>query len=640
MPDVFISYARATEATAERVAAALRALGYDVWRDDQLAPHRTYADEIEQRLRSARAVVVLWSADAVKSHWVRAEADLARNAGKLVQATLEGATPPLPFNQIQSADLSGWLGEVDAPAWRKIVDSVTALAGAVSGAGTAPGRLSQTRPTLAVLPFDNLSGDPEMTYFSDGVSEEILQTVSRTSDLTVIARSSSFQFRGATKSTRQIASALNATHLLDGSVRRSGQRVRITAQLVDCATETTLWTDRLDRELSDVFALQDEIAAAVAEALKVAFAPSASVERIDPTAYDLYLRARTLSVDQDATAAIELLEQAVAHAPKFAAAWAALCVARATQARWGPRPKPYAQLKAGVEAAARIALELNPRSGLPYAALSRLEAMGEYARREALLRQAQALSPDEPDTLTAMGAFCNHVGFVQEALGYVQRAWELDPLYPEAANVYGAVMAASGRYEEGLALYEGFRARWPEHEVFIVGPLNYAALRGDWPLYDKLVEVAHATGSEDPSLRSTLRIGDALRHGDETVKARLLDRMRDQLEQDGAAPLHALVTASALGLTEECFALIEASSYAFIFEESGAAPAGVYNPGIIFDPTYNAAMMADVRFVGLCAKLGLCRYWANADRWPDCAQALSQHYDFRAEARRLAGAPA
>src|SRR6185503_13415291 len=115
-----------------------------------------------------------------------------------------------------------------------------------------------------------------------------------------------------------------------------------------------------DRELSDVFALQDEIAAAVAEALKVAFAPSATVQRVDPTAYDLYLRARTLSVDQDATATIELLEQAVAHAPGFAAAWAALCDARATQARWGPRPKPYAQLKAGVEAAAKVALELNP----------------------------------------------------------------------------------------------------------------------------------------------------------------------------------------------------------------------------------------------------------------------------------------
>src|SRR5689334_12902390 len=113
MADVFVSYARSDEPQAERVAQALRAHGYGVWRDNELPAHRAYADVIEERIRSAQAVVVLWSSEAAKSQWVRAEADAARSAGTLVQATLDGSIPPMPFNQIQCADLSGWEGRED-----------------------------------------------------------------------------------------------------------------------------------------------------------------------------------------------------------------------------------------------------------------------------------------------------------------------------------------------------------------------------------------------------------------------------------------------------------------------------------------------------------------------------------------------
>jgi len=128
---------------------------------------------------------------------------------------------------------------------------------------------------LAVLPFDSLSADPEMLYFSDGVSEEILQSLARATHLKVIGRSSSFQFRGAAKAAAGASPELKATHIVDGSVRRYGAQVRIIAQLVDCVSQTTLWAQRFDASFADVFALQDEIAAAVAEALNVVFAPSA-----------------------------------------------------------------------------------------------------------------------------------------------------------------------------------------------------------------------------------------------------------------------------------------------------------------------------------------------------------------------------
>src|SRR5690242_15264707 len=158
MTDVFVSYARPDEPQARRVADALHALGYDVWRDDELPAHRAYADVIEERLKSAKAVVVLWSAEAAKSQWVRAEADAARSTGTLVQALLDGNIPPMPFNQIQCADLKGWEGESDAAGWKKLVASVAALA----GTGSQQEKSAPRRHTsVCVLPFQNMSGDAE-----------------------------------------------------------------------------------------------------------------------------------------------------------------------------------------------------------------------------------------------------------------------------------------------------------------------------------------------------------------------------------------------------------------------------------------------------------------------------------------------
>ena len=137
MSDIFISYARPDEPIAERVAEALRAEGHQVWRDDDLPAHRAYADVIEERLGAAKAVVVLWSKEAVKSQWVRAEADSARSMGTLIQASIDGSVPPLPFNQIQCADLDGWEAAGETPGWRKLAASVAALAGTPPAAADA-----------------------------------------------------------------------------------------------------------------------------------------------------------------------------------------------------------------------------------------------------------------------------------------------------------------------------------------------------------------------------------------------------------------------------------------------------------------------------------------------------------------------
>ncbi len=164
-------------------------------------------------------------------------------------------------------------------------------------------------PTLAVLAFDNLSNDPELGYLSDGVSEEILMSVSKgvskATDINVIGRTSSFQYRGSAKTAVNIRQSLGATHVLDGSVRRVGDQVRIVAELVECSTEIICWSDRFDGSMADVFNLQDQIAAAVADALNIAFAPSKPDNQISPAAYQQYLLAHDAFSKSNLPAALD-----------------------------------------------------------------------------------------------------------------------------------------------------------------------------------------------------------------------------------------------------------------------------------------------------------------------------------------------
>ncbi len=474
MSDVVISYARSTSKQAQLVASALRSLGHGVWLDDQIPAHRPFADEIDQHLLTAKAVVVIWSTDAVKSHWVQSEADRARQDGKLVQLNLDGVRLPMPFDRIQCADLTGWTGDLEASGWRKVLASVSELTGSTSPPDRLPAGVAKPRdPLLAVLAFDNLSSDAEMAHFSDGVSEEILHTVSRGADLKVIGRASSFQFRGSEKATAHVANELKATHVLDGSVRRSGSRVRISAQLVESATQTTLWSDRFDRDLSDVFALQDEIAAAVAAALKVAFAPSAKSETIDPAAYDLYLtalrtgRSSFLADPTTLAAAIRLVEQATVLAPRFARAWLYLAQLRgellhAVALRDEEPEQPYAVLRSRVVDAAETALSLDPSLGETYQVLGGLEPFAALQQREELHKRALAFAPNVPAVLYRASHFSGEVGRTHEALVYAKQAHELDPMFAQAANWYACMLDSEGRYQESRPLWEQFRTLWPD----------------------------------------------------------------------------------------------------------------------------------------------------------------------------------
>jgi adenylate cyclase len=337
MSEVFVSYARADESHSKRVASALQKQGFHVWRDDELPAHRSYAEVIQERLNSAEAVIVLWSGDAARSQWVRAEADVARNLDKLVQASIDGTVPPLPFNQIQCADLREWDGTTDTSGWRKLVGSVAELAGRATAGRQPAGRLAKQTVSICVLPFVNMSGDAEQEYFSDGISEDITTDLSKVSSLGVTARNTAFMFKGHAADVSEIAQRLGVSHVLEGSVRKAGNRVRITAQLIDGASGDHIWAERYDRDLTDIFAIQDELSKAIVDALKLKLLPAErkAIERrgtTDAQAYDVYLLARKYWITGDwgntrqLELVIRLCRRALEIDPDYARAWGLLAI--------------------------------------------------------------------------------------------------------------------------------------------------------------------------------------------------------------------------------------------------------------------------------------------------------------------------
>ncbi len=399
MSEVFISYARPDEARAEQVADALRSSGYGVWRDDELPAHRAYAEVIEERLKGAAAVVVLWSAEAAKSQWVRAEADAARGLGTLIQATVDGSIPPMPFNQIQCADLHDWEPPADHAGWRKLEASVAALAGPKS-ADKQSRRKSARAVCICVLPFANMSGDAEQEYFSDGISEDITTDLSKVSALGVTARNTAFTFKGQAVDVCEVAQKLGVTHVLEGSVRKAGTRLRITAQLIDGETGDHVWADRYDRDLDDIFAIQDEISKAIVGALKVKLLPDEkkAIEQRGTTnveAYKLYLLARQYWVTGNHgdprrdERVMRICGRAVQIDTRYAQAWALMAMAQSNL---------HYRFQLGTDdgfAAANAALSIDKsiaEAHLPM--IRRLEEQGLSDQADATMTLALQLGPE------------------------------------------------------------------------------------------------------------------------------------------------------------------------------------------------------------------------------------------------------
>ena len=431
MSHVFVSYARSTEAQAQQVADALRTLGHEVWRDDELPAHRPYSEVIEERLQAAGAVVVIWSAEAVKSQWVRAEADAAREKGTLIQVSVDGTVPPMPFNQIQCADLKGWDGDISATGWRKLAGSVAALIGESNVVPSARSPQSLREHSICVLPFANMSGDAEQEYFSDGISEDITTDLSKISALAVTARNSAFTFKGQAVDVCDVARKLDVSYVLEGSVRKAASRVRITAQLIDGATGDHLWAERYDRDLTDIFAIQDEISKAIVAALKLKLLPEEkkAIEHRGTTnadAYNFYLMARKYWVSGNygdikrEQRVVRLARRAVEIDPNYAQAWALMALAQVSLKHY------FGISDEDGEASADRALSIDPTIPDAYAVKSQIfRERGEIDDANRLIVKALELGPESWEVLCEAAQLATAQRRTAEAARHYEKAVDL-----------------------------------------------------------------------------------------------------------------------------------------------------------------------------------------------------------------------
>ena len=387
--------------------------------------------------------------------------------------------------------------------------------GMPAGGPGAPAAATDAR-SIAVLPFVNMSGDAENEYFSDGISEEILNVLARTPELSVAARTSSFQFKGEKRDVAQIATQLKVRMVLEGSVRKQGERVRITAQLIDAQSGFHLWSQTYDRDLKDIFAIQDEIARAIGNELKVRIGGEGAGHSVSGTtdlaAHDHYLRGLTLWQAREEAAlfaAIDSYRKALEADPQFAGAWSAMAMVYSVIPFYTNRIEPEASWTLSLDASQR-ALAIDPTQPEAYMAMG--TAAGYMRRREtgvALLRRAVALKPSSATAHQWLGTMLMEIGQPEESLRNLARAAELDPRSLIIASNSASMLSIAGRDEEAIAVCAPTLEFAPDSRLCISVMAVSALLLDDKvrarPYFDRWAR-NHGPGSE----RQVIALFDAL----------------------------------------------------------------------------------------------------------------------------------
>jgi TolB-like protein/class 3 adenylate cyclase len=508
------------------------------------------------------------------------------------------------------------------------------VAGAASVMPTAQSpatRAGTTEPIVAVLAFDNLSSDPEMQYFSDGVSEEIIQRLSRGARLKVIGRTSSFQFRGERKA--EAAQSLACSHVLDGSIRRAAGRVRISAHLVEASSRTTLWSDRYDRAVEDIFAVQDEISEAIAGALHQAFS-SFSTRAVDPAVYDLYLRTSPRSYAPDELRThVGLLEVVTQRAPDFVEAWGRLAYLRAFLHQY----LPYSDRAASAALVAREAahaLALDPQNvDAMTAQLFVIPPFGRFIEGDAVLERMRR-APASGDGRRYIGWYLRTLGRIRESLEETERAHRLDALDAMSANALALARMAAGRVAEAVPVYEDLVARVPEMSFPVSSLLRCYAFQRDWAAVDRLLELAARRQLREfqaglPFIRAKR---DPTPENIEGIRSEL----EAHVERTGCVDISRLVYAAHLGLVEEAYRAAEGARLGPVGTSDDIMGPDAYRSSLLFQAGM-PEMRNDPRFARLCSRLGLVEFWMATGKWPDCADEV--RYDFRAECAKARDVP-
>lgn len=508
-PLLFVSYSRTDLPRARPVIDLLESAGFDVWWDGRLEGGENYLQTTETALETAACVVVLWSATSVASHWVRDEAQRGRERGCLVPLTIDGTMAPLGFRQFQLLDISGWDGSAASTDAQRILVAVRArLAGdgpapvapapvasaplpatkpagpalsrrtlVIGGAGVAGaagllgawqfglfGSAANATTSMVVLPFVNDTGDPQKKYFSDGLSRELRSILSRNPRLKVAAPTSSSAIEG--EDDFAIGRKLGVEHILRGSVQRDNERVRVSAELVQIKDGGIPWSDVFDRTLSDVFALQSEIAETVALSLVATIATegeakqaAAAQKEIGGTssvaAYEAFLRGHALydlsSGSESDRAALAQFDAAIAADPNYAIAHAMRSTMLASIGiNLASGEGEHDTIFNDAIAAAERALAIEPRLPRAHLALGYALSHGRLDIAAAMphYRAAEKNAAGDSDIKRAVASFLIYGAEQARAQALIDEVLALDPLNARAFRSAGYVAIFARQYPQ------------------------------------------------------------------------------------------------------------------------------------------------------------------------------------------------
>jgi TolB-like protein len=562
MPNLFLSYSREDQPVARHFAEGLEREGFSVWWDQALSAGESFDKATEKALKDARAVVVLWSKRSVESRWVRSEATLADRYGTLVPVTIGECDRPIMFELTHTADLANWSGDRADPRWRSFVAGLRKSVGettqsvpviapaappahwtrrsgvvwaalAVAALAIAAGvawYLHDGRPvpasaavdrSIAVLPFENFSADADQDHFADGLTEEILNSLARIPDLQVTARTSAFAFKGKSEDLKEVGRTLGVAHVLEGSVRRSGDQLRITTQLINADTGFHLWSQTYDRPLTDIFAIQDDIARSVADALQVTLGVGVGREpgmTRNIEAYEAWLAARGVTFTGVASMRrhIELLQQAVALDPDFAQPWWDLSRAYSSVLSGTPDTAPDRQRKADAAFAEyRRLLPDSPRihERLAEDSIEAGQMVAAAEHYQAAAEAADRLYGGRPPPLDIIGqgktpiGFADLVGRPRDSIALFEQARARDPLNVVVALWLAYLYGNVGDFPAAFAEFE--RSEPLGQDARLTNLANRVALASRdrkllLPWLDKQIEFERARGIDFSSRMKSL----------------------------------------------------------------------------------------------------------------------------------------
>ena len=490
-PDIFISYSSDDRARAKLFADAFAAAGLTVWWDAGLRAGDAYDQKIEQALRAAKAVVVLWSPTSVESRWVRAEATLADRNRTLVPATIEPCEKPIMFELTQTADLSHWRGDVADRAWLTFLDDVRRMAAkAVPSASPVPSTTAEpptvketlkpgqsgSAPSLAVLPFTNRSGLQEDDVFAEGMVEDVISALTQGVNVRVLGATTTANLnRAAITDIAALGRQLGVRYLLEGNIRRAGVNLRVTTQLLDADSGTAIWTAKFDRPLSELADLQEELVTEIAANLDTQVQNMEVARALkkpgDLTSWEAVSRAWSAYRLYDASAmqlAITEATRAVAIASDYGAGQAMLALALATRFAFTGPDDP--------------------------AEVQRIRTIAEHAL---------ALAPDDIMVLTWVGLALSYIGSANEGERYAARAVSKAPGVGTTRYGYAIASVMNGRVEMGLAELETAIRLMPGAIVVWIAKMWVA----------RALALAERWAEADPALDEVFTLNPAYAHG-------------------------------------------------------------------------------------------------------------------------------